>query len=369
MLRILQAIAFILIFAIIIHIVVDAVVLSLKAHHVEIPYIDHDDEAQDIQMHRMLIDRMKQHRSSIAERRAAMRRNTRVAEDAEVSALLGTPQMLSLFGAPDESQVGVFGISISYVDPSATAEEHKRQIARRANTRSDAAKIMLTPSFRSTHTPNDHQAVSDLASSINMLKSGQPQGAIEDPIRISASLKEIRDKIRGLDPRDREFALATLETIEKGAQLTSGNIKEDQLLAAVWWRSKHPDNAQNKDNIQTAIIDALIDSAGNGSVPDVVCCTGRCARVVAALATLDYEPAMGNIMTTDTYRTQIFSETRNIIDEELTNHGISGFEPLTTEAENAIRSRINANMRKYVEFLAPTVLKQIHQECESAIML
>lgn len=174
----------------------------------------------------------------------------------------------------------------------------------------------------------------------------------------------------------------TLDMIEKGHYISTFNCTEDQIFHAVWQRCNDHRNAKNEKLMKTMVVNALVDSVENGGV---VCINGRCARILNSLATLDFDPTMGNAMTFEAYKNQIFQESKQIIDNEIQNAKNSDNEAMRQvglsyddfniqtdpaveeQFKENIKNKIKQNIDNYKEKMNREELRQIEETCMEAV--
>jgi hypothetical protein len=97
--------------------------------------------------------------------------------------------------------------------------------------------------------------------------------------------------------------IPVMSLMSNGLEIINLREREDVILTNIWNRAYHPNNAGQVDNIHEAIADALADCNLNGSI---VCGSGRVNRIIGSLATLDYNPTVGNISTGESYKNEAF---------------------------------------------------------------
>lgn len=191
-------------------------------------------------------------------------------------------------------------------------DNRKIQI-QRAATRQEARNIAfantVTSDAQNTH---ERGVLTDTKKVINNLKKNTNQ------IPINQALAEARERCKHLSPDKRRKAEATLNKIDDGF-ISGLNDTESNIFALVWSRSYHEANKDNKEEIQDAILDALVDSVNNDQFNTTVCVTGRAARYVGALAVLDFDDRSTKVMTYEMHKNEIFNDCKSIIETEIKN--------------------------------------------------
>ncbi len=241
-----------------------------------------------------------------------------------------------------------------------------------APTREDAIAIALTPAYT-----NDPQNAHDSGVNANMRRTiAQIRGACD----ATAIRKEIEAYIGSADVSSaaKTAARQTLQMMGKNNVITAVGDTEDNILAYVWERSKHPRNARMSGNIRDAVVQSLADSVENDNV---VCVNGRCARIVGSLATLDYDDSVGALQTFEAYRNQIYKETNDIVEAAIARAKESADpvlrkvgEAYSTGAESddpgadqtfkdAIKDEVDKNIDAYASKMTPVELDNLRAEC------
>ncbi len=112
--------------------------------------------------------------------------------------------------------------------------------------------------------------------------------------------------------------VALRNSIESNCQLYDTTVKpprkfpEKDVIAAVWRRIMS--NSRNQADMLEALALRLEACFEDGHP---VCTTGRCEQILSALATLDQDPGMGILRTTDLVKGQMYSQGSKIINNEL----------------------------------------------------
>lgn len=236
----------------------------------------------------------------------------------------------------DFQQAIQFDIAIN--NAKSKPDNRKLQI-QQANTRQEARNIAfantVTSDAQNTH---ERGVLNDTKKVINNLKKSTTK------IPISQCMTEARERCKHLEPSKRRKAEATLSKIDDGF-ISGLNDTESDIFALVWSRSHHEANENNKEEIQNAILDALVDSVNNDQYNTTVCVTGRAARYVGALAILDFDDKSTKVMTYEMHKNEIFNDCKSIIENEIKSLSVDPTSVLAQGAksyENADSSNVTA---------------------------
>jgi predicted RNA-binding protein Jag len=269
--------------------------------------------------------------------------------------------------------------------------------AANANSRLDAinktldSAVVYTNQLQNVH---DNAVNSDLKSTLKKLRDTyrheriDGKKAIDEARQYIIEIYEYADVINPVTKAN--SALRTLDIFSRGEYITTFNESEDNIFALVWERCKHPNNEQNAENMRESICNALADCFElYKGAPDPVCINGRCSRVIGSLATLDYDKSVGDAMTCEAYKNQIFQETKDIINEiiedaknstdvEKNKVALLYDAEITTDEVDAtalglihgeIKNAIDANLNNYIGKLRETELNNIKMECYTYALL
>lgn len=264
-------------------------------------------------------------------------------------------------------------------------EDRKHEAVNTASTRGEAINRYFTNAQKYTddrQNVHDSKVNSDLREVLFKFKNSS-----KDPISPIRSINEIREYIRGEyshDPNNRSkipSAEIILNTISAGDYIGTYSDREDNILAYVWERCKHPNNRENSTLMREAVVNALADGVEN-NIP--VCINGRCSRVLNSLALLDYDPTVNGAMTFEAYKNQIYQETKEIINNEISRARNSAdcemrnaadmFDnanidddveptPAFIRLRNDIKTEIDNNVKKYTGKLNEQEINNILQDC------
>ena len=109
-------------------------------------------------------------------------------------------------------------------------------------------------------------------------------------------------------------ALEILTLISEGHYIHTYGEREDHIFALVWERARLPENAAVQTKMYEAIIDGLADSMEAGQP---VCVNGRATRIIGALTSLDYDPQMSNLHTSEMYKNEIYNRIKILLEDEI----------------------------------------------------
>jgi hypothetical protein len=139
---------------------------------------------------------------------------------------------------------------------------------------------------------------------------------------VSETFESITRYIEGLEntPKNERAKKAVRQMIESNTHMTLIGAHETEILRDTWNRSNHPRNRENRENIREAIIDQLADCVDGNNV---VCATGRVSRVIASLATLDYDPQVGKCATSDAYKNEALDKANQIMNRAIREYKTS----------------------------------------------
>lgn len=223
----------------------------------------------------------------------------------------------------------------------------------------------------STNYTNDKQNVhdskvnADMKSTLNAIRQDLTQGEID------AALDEI--KVLAPDSPIHAFGQGTVSALD---------ATDSFVLACVWRRCDHPQNAARRSSMRAAVLTAINDCVEHGNV---VCITGRCARVLGSLALLDYDPAVGSMMTFEALRNQILEECHQILKDAIEAAAQSDdpkqvavansykdysqvVDPAAEEVfKNGVKAAIDAHIETYGARLSPAELNTVKNYCHLAV--
>lgn len=261
--------------------------------------------------------------------------------------------------------------------------EKKKEAVKESRNKRDEAKYYLEKSKSHTTDPqnvHDSSVNTDLRKTIEELKKTYPNNGSYE-----SSIKEIKSYMNTLhlEPDKRQKADKALLLASNNNWIFTLNSSEGNILSMVWERAKHPQNEENANAIRTAVVDALADCIDKKGTN--VCINGRCGRYLESLTTLDFSDDTGKAQTSEMYKNEIFSMTKQIIDDELKNAEKSS-DPnmkLLVDAYNGkdvevpaqtdkkfkenVYDRIDRVIQGYSEKLSAIQLENIRAQCKEAI--
>lgn len=152
------------------------------------------------------------------------------------------------------------------------------------------------------------------------------------------------------------------EKINKVLIMTNNNypiqsmpdLKEQDLLVALWQRIHHPDNQTRISELKEALGNAVLDCVEGGAV---VCMSGRNAKMWQALARLDANPDMGVLHTKQAVKNEIYERCAKVIDDFVGKEG-SASEIL----KNAYHRNDNSEQVKELKETMAIEIDKIHDE-------
>jgi hypothetical protein len=296
-------------------------------------------------------------------------------------------QMLGMFG--DAVQHQAPGVQQNIVENRMTAA-----VAETGNKR-DAINTALTKASTYTNmnqNVHDTKVNADLNITLTKLKNSCPEG-----VKPADEIADAHEYIRtGFDPEmpvnlravKIRNAFITLDVIGKGEKISTFSEREDVIFAYVWKRCYHASNNyktangdENRDLMRNAVVNMLADAVSPGT-GNPLCINGRCARMLGSLATLDFDGEVGHALTFEAYRNQIFQETKDIVNDAISNAERSddnnmqdvaaeylGEEPESVDMELSIRFKremkreIDNMLDSYNDKLGLREIDQLRQEC------
>ena len=92
------------------------------------------------------------------------------------------------------------------------------------------------------------------------------------------------------------------------------NVHLKNILRLTWNRGNHPKNIKQKENIKESVIIALSDCIENNKV---VCSGGIGSRLLSSMVLIDYDSTIGTTQTTSEYKSEIFSKSQDIFQEQI----------------------------------------------------
>ena len=225
--------------------------------------------------------------------------------------------------------------------------------------------------------PSDAQNVHDSAVNVELRKSVDNLKRITAPHFVKSGIEtfaEVKSEIKNLDfDSDRQKkAQSALETIKKGSYNASLDMKEDDLLCLVWSRSRAPENMQNGNdaNIRRAIIEALIDMVPTEG--NVVCSSGRCARLVESLAVIDASQAVSGAMTVQELRNEALKDVQKILEahiEETASSTDSALADVARSYKNPSIETKESAENTFKEYFSTKVLQNLEKKYKTRMAI
>lgn len=286
-----------------------------------------------------------------------------------------------------EPAVDIFIAAFENIEPAvttATVNERRTRAANAADNRAEATEMFFEDATDWVDDPqnvHDSSVNNDLNETFQALRRDRPENSVSPPKAITEARNEARLK---LNPDSASKVNRVLDMIAQGNRIsTFGNAAEDEIFALVWNRRLHPNNKGRKNNITTAILDALTSAVEHDSV---VCANGRAARVLNSLMLVDFDPDTGKAMTSAAYKNQIYAETQEILADEIklgqasadaewravadSFAGETDEEPpaeLHIQFVNNVKRRIDENLAKYTSKLSAATIENLRAECYAGV--
>jgi hypothetical protein len=163
--------------------------------------------------------------------------------------------------------------------------------------------------------------------------------------------------------------------LNKNYPISGLNATEQDLLSTIWQRAYDPENKENFNELREAIGDSIMDCVeGN----NVVCLSGRTAKMWQALATLDKDPTIGILKSKQYLRNEIYEKCAKIVDEYVGNNGSTSTElkrayqkdeqsEQVKELKECIIKQIDNIKMDYINLLPEQQLNEIILECKAVI--
>lgn len=232
-----------------------------------------------------------------------------------------------------------------------TAESRIIHANEAAENRLEAVNIAMT---EAAATRSDSQNVHDtsvnnnLRSTISLLKNSA--GEYNEKQSIMEVAKYVRD--HGTNNANR-----VLEIMLEGNIVHTFGISEREILSLVWERTKSPENSHVKDSLREALLDALNDSVEHGSP---VCSNGRSARVLGSGVTIDVNPQIGALNTTQDIRREIFNDIKKMFDETIASASIQ-------DNDQDLKTLGNVYLGKSDADINPATEQKLHEEIKKSV--
>ncbi len=161
--------------------------------------------------------------------------------------------------------------------------------------------------------------------------------------------------------------------LETNNPIHINNMREKDVVIAVWQRAHDPRNASVTEDIKSSLGECILDCVDNS----VVCLAGRTSRYWQALSNLDFMPEIGTLQTKQAVRNEIFEKCASIVNTELSselleyyNSGKNNNPKLNAELDqkiNNIKSLMDSLIIVYKDKLPDDDLSLIIEECKSVL--
>lgn len=167
-----------------------------------------------------------------------------------------------------------------------------------------------------------------------------------------------------------------LINLEPNNAIHVNNLREQDVITAVWQRANDERNRERCDNIRESLGECILDCVDKSG--SVVCLAGRTSRYWQALANLDFSPEMGILQTKQAVRNEIYEKCASIVHTELRNKelmdyyisGSSDNPKLTADLNDAL-FKINKSIDSleviYKDKLPDKDLQIILNECKTIL--
>ncbi len=161
---------------------------------------------------------------------------------------------------------------------------------------------------------HDSSVVSDVLTKFNSIKLKNINESLD-----ADSGPQIYEAIRSdrnLTPEQKERALKAAKSLLAGNHIESLHSDGREVLTSVWNRISSTENEGNRENLQRALMDSLVNSSERNASGEyrLVCLTGMCSRVLDSLTLLDSNPDISApIKSTEILRNEIFSKAHKVM--------------------------------------------------------
>ncbi|QJX71139.1 hypothetical protein F-liban_391 [Faustovirus] len=240
----------------------------------------------------------------------------------------------------------------------------------------EAAETFFEASVNHTNDPqnvHDTAVIQDMKATYNKIKTG---------LGIMDSLADIeRYAARNIKNKTKQQSIVNaVVNARRSERVVAYNATEDEILASVWQRIHHPENMIRKQQMIDNLMIALEESGHAG-----VCINGRTTRYLGALVLNDFDPEVGNAMTTEDYKNEIYLAANKLLKEAIRNasespdEGVVGVanyyngesdecdEEKLTEFKARLRKEINDMINEYADKLNPGHIERLKDECYAGV--
>jgi hypothetical protein len=206
----------------------------------------------------------------------------------------------------------------------------RREAASAAGAGAPAAAAEAYVGLATQHT-DDEQNTHDtgvlacLKAVVSRLRGDQPLAALPEPGRVAA---EIRAQGAELS-EGRAHRLADVEAViarvARGERVVALGASDAECLGRVWLRASDPRNAEVADSLRRAVFDALYDCWEEGlGGRHIVCVNGRTARILGALALLDWDRRNWEVKKLEQFKNDVYARAAGVIAAEAARAAASG---------------------------------------------
>lgn len=275
-------------------------------------------------------------------------------------------EFAQMFGVPD------LLTAIERAAPAVTEARREEALAE-ADTPAEAAETFFEASINHTNDPqnvHDTAVIQDMKATYNKIRTG---------VGIMESLAEIETYARRhVDKTKAQFIVNAVVNARKGERIVAYNATEDEVLASVWQRIKHPSNLIRRQQMIDNLMIALEESGRPG-----VCINGRTTRYLGALVLNDFDPDVGNAMTTEDYKNEIYMAANKMLKDALRDaeqspdEGIAAIsqyyngeidddeinEEKLREFKDKLKQDIDKMINEYTDRLNPGHIERLKNEC------
>ncbi|QJX71675.1 hypothetical protein F-S17_0423 [Faustovirus] len=279
-----------------------------------------------------------------------------------------------LDNAEDFAQMFGVGDLLTAIEQAAPAvtEARREEALAEADTPIEAAETFFEASVNHTNDPqnvHDTAVIQDMKATFNKIQTGM--GIMESLAEIETyARRHINDKAKA------QFVVNAVVNARKGERIVAYNATEDVVLASVWQRIKHPSNHIRHQQMIDNLMIALEESGRPG-----VCINGRTTRYLGALVLNDFDPEVGNALTTEDYKNEIYMKSNKMLKdaiaraEQSPDEGIAAIaeyyngnidevdEHKLREFKDQLKHDIDGMINEYVDRLNPGHIERLKNEC------
>jgi hypothetical protein len=116
-----------------------------------------------------------------------------------------------------------------------------------------------------------------------------------------------------------------IDRTSKGERVTKIGATDEECLRRVWLRASDPRNVSQRENLEQAIFDALLDCWEDGVVDrHIVCVNGRTSRILASLVMLDWDKRNWTVKKLEQFKNDIFDQSRAVIADVARAESVTG---------------------------------------------